>query len=58
MSLDKLCYLWTFILSLTNLTNITDISWLIVLAPTVILWGLAAFIILVAVIAAVVLNNK
>lgn len=58
MSLDKLCYLWTFILSLTNLTDITDISWLIVLAPTVLLWGLSVFIILVAIIAAAVLNNK
>lgn len=58
MSLDKLCYLWTFILSLTNLTNITDISWLIVLAPTVILWGLSVFIILLAIITAAVLNNK
>lgn len=58
MSLDKLCYLWTFILSLTNLTDITDISCLIVLAPTVLLWGLSVFIILVAIIAAAVLNNK
>lgn len=34
--IQKLCYLFTFIFSITNMLNITNINWMTVFAPSVI----------------------
>lgn len=58
MNLSNLCLLWTFILSLTNIIGITNISWLIVFAPAGVIIISALLIILAAIIAAIVIENK
>lgn len=58
MTPSNLCFLWTYILSLTNVLGITNISWLVVLAPTVAIVVFALLILLAAVLAAVVIDNK
>ena len=38
--IGKLCYLFTFIFSVLNLLNITNIAWNIVFMPSIIVIGL------------------
>lgn len=58
MNLSNLCLLWTFILSLTNILGITNISWLIVFAPAGVIIISVLLIVLAAILAAVVIDNK
>lgn len=58
MNLSNLCLLWTFILSLTNIIGITNISWLIILAPAGLILIAFILIIFAALIAAVAIKNK
>lgn len=58
MNLSNLCLLWTFILSLTNIIGITNISWLIVFAPAGVIIISVLLIVLAAILAAVVIENK
>lgn len=58
MNLSNLCLLWTFILSLTNIIGITNISWLIVFAPAGVIIIFALLIVLAAILAAIVIENK
>lgn len=58
MNLSNLCLLWTFILSLTNILGITNISWLIVFAPAGVIIISILLIVLAAILAAIVIDNK
>lgn len=58
MNLSNLCLLWTFILSLTNILGITNISWLIVFAPAGVIIISVLLIVLAAILAAIVIENK
>lgn len=58
MNLSNLCLLWTFILSLTNIIGITNISWLIVFAPAGVIIISVLLIVLAAILAAIVIENK
>lgn len=58
MNLSNLCLLWTFILSLTNILGITNISWLIVFAPAGVIIISVLLIVLAAILAAIVIDNK
>lgn len=58
MNLSNLCLLWTFILSLTNIIGITNISWLIVFAPAGVIIISVLLIVLAAILAAIIIENK
>ena len=56
--LNKLAFLWTFILALTNVLGFTNISWWIVVIPSIvsIAWLVTLFIL--AIVLTVVSDSK
>ncbi|EQK39781.1 putative membrane protein [[Clostridium] bifermentans ATCC 638] len=53
----KLCYLFTFVLSITNILGATDLAWKVVFAPSVVAMALNLIVIIVALIMALIANR-
>lgn len=56
--LFKLCYLYTFILTITNMLNITHLGWSIVFIPSCIAFTLEILLVVIGMILAYVVNRR